>query len=265
MRYYSNAISLSKNSRGVYSLDPTLGCASGTKESKNGCYNDCYAARIARIYGYDFSKTVLRGFTSKSHLHETIKEISKVPLPFIRMGTMGDPSEAWGHTLAICEQVQKEYQLRIFGQEKKEIVIITKHWTNLTDGQLNKLGSLKICVNTSVSALDNSEMLENSLLQFERLKPFCRSILRIVSCDFNNESDEGKRFAEIQRSIFNNYNCLDTVFRVSKSNRLVKEGVINTHRTKFLGKNCTVSKFNKKTYFGKCGTCLEMCGVTMKK
>jgi hypothetical protein len=263
MREYSKFISLSKNSRGIYSIDPTLGCYSGTKEDKKGCYSDCYASKISKFYGYDFTKTVLRSFENESHLQRIKKQIEKVKLPFIRMGTMGDPSENWEHTLNICELLQQEKQLSLFKKEVKEIVIITKHWTNLTELQLNRLSKLKVCINTSISALDNYTLLNNSLIQFEILKKYCRSVLRIVSCDFNKENEIGLKLSILQDEIFKKYNCLDTVFRVSKNNKLVKDGIINISKTKFLGKNAIVSKYNRKTYFGNCNNCKEMCGVTM--
>lgn len=263
MREYSNIITLNKNSRGVYSIDPSIGCTSGMDGNKTGCYDDCYAARIARIYGYNFSKTIYRDFINASHIEQIKRQIKKVKLPFIRMGTMGDPSENWEHTIKICEALQSEKQLELFELKRKEIVIITKHWQNLTDKQLERIKALKICINTSISVLDNSDLLENSLVQFERIKPYCRSILRLVSCDFNKENTKGLEHSIKQQEIFDNYNVIDTVFRVSLNNKLVKDGIINVHKTKFLGKNTNVSKFNKKTYFGKCDNCREMCGVNM--
>ena len=68
---------------------------------------------------------------------------------------------------------------------KKQIVIITKHWNNLTSKQMKELSKFNICFNTSVSALDNKRQLTNSLKQYNKLKKYCKSILRIVSCDFN--------------------------------------------------------------------------------
>jgi len=52
--------------------------------------------------------------------------------------------------------------------------------------------------------------------------------------------------------------------RVNKKNDLVKQGVINVEQTKFLGKNALVSKMNRSTYFGKCSTCHEMCGLNIR-
>lgn len=263
MREYTNKITLTENSRGIYSLDPSLGCSSGMLNKPKGCYNDCYAARYSKKYGYDFSKTVLRYFESESHKHRIIKQISKIKMPFIRMGTSGDPSENWAHTVNICEAISKKYQLSLFDQQEKEIVIITKHWTKLTNDQLKTISKYKICINTSVSALDDPNLLNDALEQYERLKPYCKSILRVVSCDFNKKNKKGKELAAIQDMLFRHNPVLDTVFRCNPSNPLVKDGIINIKKTKFLGKKCYVSKYNRKTYFGNCANCLEQCGVKM--
>lgn len=255
MREYSNTISLTKNDRGIYSLDTSIGCSSGMANEKGGCYNDCYAAKSAKLYGYDFGKTVLRYFKGKRHERRVINQINKIPLDFVRIGTSGDPSENWEHTLNVCKVISKSY---------KEIVIITKHWTNLTDDQLKYLSTINVCINTSVSALDKPELLSNGVAQYQRIKPYCKSILRIVSCDFNADNEAGRELAEVQRRLFQNEDTLDTVLRVNKSNPLIKAGVINVKKSKFLGKNALISKFNRKTYFGKCSSCLEMCGVKIK-
>lgn len=256
MREYTNKISLTHNERGIYSLDTSLGCSSGLENNAKGCYNDCYAARYAKKYGYDFSKTKLRFFENEKHIKRTINQINKIDMPFIRIGTSGDPSENWEHALSIIDKIK---------DCEKEIVIITKHWTNLTDEQILRLTKYKICINTSTSALDESKLLNNALFQHERLKMYCKAILRIVSCDFNKENKKGLELSKVQDYIFKNYDCLDTVFRVSKNNQLVTDRIINIHETKFMGKKCNVSKFNKKAFFGKCKNCLEMCGLNMGK
>lgn len=255
MREYSNKISLAKNDRGIYSLDTSIGCASGLKDNSRGCYNDCYAAKSAKLYGYDFSKTVFRYFESEAHKRKIIHQISKIKLDFVRIGTSGDPSENWEHTLGVCKVISKA---------NKQIVIITKHWNILTDEQLMFLSKLNICINTSVSALDKADLLQNAIEQYKRIKPYCKSILRIVSCDFNLQNETGKRLSDIQSGLFKNEDTLDTVLRVNKNNPLVKDGIINVKQSTFLGKKALISKFNKKTYFGKCGTCQEMCGVKIK-
>lgn len=254
MRNYSGIISLNKNSRGVYTLDTSIGCHSGLKNNPKGCYNDCYAAKSSKLYGYDFSKTVLRYFESEYHRRQIVHEINNIKLDFVRIGNSGDPSENWEHTISILDKIKFI---------NKQIVIITKHWTNLNLNQLGFLKGINVCINTSISALDEPELLSNSLNQYHILKNYCKSVLRIVSCDFNLENETGHKLHKIQVDLFKNENVLDTVLRVNKNNQLVKDGIINVKQSKFLGKKTMISKYNKKTYFGKCSTCLEMCGVNM--
>ena len=252
VRQYSNKIALAKNQRGIYSLDTSIGCASGMANEVGGCYNDCYAAKAAKLYGYDFSKTVLRYFENEYHRRRVMNQINRIPLDFVRIGSSGDPSENWDHTISILKQIDKC---------NKQIVIITRHWTALADEHLQYLSTINVCFNTSASALDKPEVLKNCLEQYERLKPYCKSILRIVSCEFNTENETGKTLSDIQHLLFKNEDTLDTVLRVNKNNRLAKEGIIKVKQSTFLGKKALISKFNKKTYFGKCSTCHEMCGI----
>lgn len=252
MRSYSNTITLTENGRGIWTTDPIMGCNSGVEKDKKGCFSDCYAARNARIYGYDFSENVLRNFKDKKHLNSIIRKINRLEFPFIRMGNSGDPSENWEHTIKTLELLKGT---------NKEFVIITKHWNKLTKKQLCRLQVLNVCINTSISAID--EDLHENIEQYEILKGFCKSILRCVSFDFNVKNKKGSHYGLIQSWIFNNYDVLDTVFRCSKSNYLYKDGIINIKETKFLGDKCYVSKYNPKTYFGNCNNCIEKCGINM--
>jgi hypothetical protein len=254
VREYSNRIALLRNGRGVWSLDSSVGCSSGTTGNPKGCYSECYAAKSAKYYGYDFKKTVFRDFENEAHVKSIVREIFRINMPFIRIGTSGDPSENWQHTIGIIKQL---------GLINKDIVIITKHWQSLTDSQLRELTPYKICVNTSVSALDEPRLLANCLSEYRRIKPYCKSLLRVVSCDFNRSNETGKKLAAIQDELLGEHNAIDTVFRVSRGNELVKQGVINVRKMKFLGKDALVSKYNRKTYFGKCSTCSEMCGAAI--
>ncbi len=255
MRDYSPIISLTKNSRGIYSLDPSIGCNSGMSNEIGGCFGECYAAKSAKLYGYDFSKTILRDFKDEGHMRKIVAGINRVKLDFIRMGTSGDPSENWDHTVKIIQGIDRC---------NKQIVIITKHWTNLTTEQLEYFGTINVCVNTSVSAIDKPHLTDNSLAQYELLKHYCKSILRVVSADFNLNNPTGHELAKRQAELFKNENTLDTVLRVNKRNALVKDGVINVTTADFLGKKALVSKYRPNTYFGKCSTCHEMCGLNIK-
>lgn len=252
MRSYSKKITLTKNGRGIWSIDPVMGCKSGLELNKQGCFGDCYAARNARIYGYDFSENILREFENEKHLNSIINKINKLDFPFIRMGNSGDPSENWEHTLNIIELLKPI---------NKEIVIITKHWNKLNLSQLKRIKKLNICINTSISVIDKD--LYKNIEQYEILKDYCKSIIRIVSFDFNKKNKKGLNYNILQDWIFNTYDVLDTIFRCSKSNYLYKEGMINIKETKFLGDKCYISKYNKKSYFGSCENCLDKCGVNL--
>jgi len=252
MRSYSKKITLTENGRGIWTLDPIMGCNSGLQIDKKGCFSDCYAARNARIYGYDFTENVLRDFESEKHRQSIIRKINRLDFPFIRMGNSGDPSENWDHTIKILESLK---------EVNKEFVIITKHWNKLTLDQLKRLSKLNLCINTSVSAID--ENLHENIDQYNILNNYCKSVLRVVSFDFNTKNKKGLHYSLLQDWIFNTYDVLDTVFRCSKSNPMYKEGIINIKETKFLGDKCYVSKHNPKTYFGKCNNCIEKCGLHM--
>jgi hypothetical protein len=243
-----------------------MGCKSGLSNDKRGCYGDCYSAKSAKLYGYDFSTTVLRHFESAKQKSQIVKQVMNIDMPFIRMGSSGDPSENWDHTLDICEVVQRglaNAQLDLFGDQPKpkEIVIITKHWTNLSEGQLQRMGKYGICVNTSVSAIDTEHELSNRIHQFRRIAQHCKSYLRIVSFDFNIENEQGFRYSEIQSKLFQNSPVIDTVFRPDKNNPLVTSGMVNTTTANFMGKKTLVSQRSRKTFLGVCGKCPEMCGT----
>lgn len=255
MKQYSGRISLVKNSRGIYSLDTVMGCASGMANEPGGCYGDCYAANASKRYGYDFSASVLRHFDNEAHRRSIVNRINRIPLDFVRIGSSGDPSEDWEHTVSILRDIDKC---------NKQIVIITRHWTSLTDEQLAYFATINVCVNTSVSALDKPYVREHCIEQYSRLKPYCKSILRVVSCDFNLENAMGHEMAKVQAGLFRNAATLDTVFRPNKKNPLITEGVIKVASVKFMDGMSLASKNSPSTYLGKCSTCHEMCGVNMK-
>jgi hypothetical protein len=264
MKTYSNIITLSKNKRGIWDFDTVKGCESGLLHSINGCYNDCYAYKTAKRYGIDFSKSINRHFENYNHKQQIIKMIEKIDMPFIRIGCSGDPSEDWEHTISIIEQLKNSNQHTLFPLEsRKQIVIITRHWKLLTENQLSRLKKYNVCINTSVSALDSNELIQNSLKQYNRLKPYCKSVLRVVTCDFNKENKTGYQLDLIQKELLKNELVIDTVFRPSKNNTLITNSIINTKKMSFMKSKSLVSKNNKKAFLGKCANCIEMCGINM--
>jgi hypothetical protein len=268
VKAFKNKITLVKNSRGCYILDTVKGCSICRKEKPNGCYDNCYAKNIAFRYGFDFINPVKRDFTrdnqqlrlfdfqDNKHINDILNKISNIDMPFIRIGEMGDPSEYWVHTIEIC---------KIIKEAGREIVIITKHWKEISDELLADIAKLGLYINTSISALDNDYEIEYRLGQFNRLKNFCHSILRIVSCDFNTDNKEGSIREKIQKKILNNYPVIDTIFRPSKDNPLVIKNIINTRNVRFLKSNVLASVYNDNPYLGFCSDCPDMCGLTVRE
>lgn len=252
MKNYSSIITLNKNSRGIYDFDTIKGCSSGMKHTKNGCYGECYAAKSAKIYGYNFNKSILRDFDNIKHLESILNQLENKDIEFIRMGVSGDPSENWKHTLKI---------IKLICYFKKPIVIITKHWNNLTLNQLNELTKLNVIINTSVSALDDIKILNNRLIQYNIIKDYCKSVLRIVSCDFNTQNLTGLFLNDLQNKLLLNENIIDTVFRISRNNLYFKNGIINAKNNKFMNSNVLSSKRNNKIFTGFCDKCPDKCGL----
>jgi dsDNA-specific endonuclease/ATPase MutS2 len=264
MKQYKRTILLSKNERGIWDLDTIKGCKSGLNETIGGCYGDCYAYKTAKRYGIDFSISTERYFENENHRQSIVRKIEKIDMPFIRIGCSGDPSENWEHTISIINQIRNTNQLSLFDiSSKKQIVIITRHWNILKEDQLHEIAKYNICINTSVSALDKSSLIEKALSQYNRLKPFCKSILRVVTADFNEQNAKGRQMAEMQRKLLNEKNVIDTVFRPSSKNKYVTDGIVNVKKMSFMKSKALVSKYNKKTFLGKCENCLEMCGLNL--
>jgi len=268
MRPFLNIITLVKNNRGCYIIDTIKGC-SYLKINSNGCYNDCYAKNIiSRYKEFDFTKTIERkfiynknqkymfNFYDDKHENQIIQKIKKINMPFVRIGEMGDPSENWLHTINIC---------KIISYAKKPIIIITKHWETIPNNLLKEIKKLNIYINTSISALDNDYEIEHRLNQFNRIKHYCNSVLRIVSCDFNKNNYEGRIRSKIQERLFKNNKIIDTAFRPNINNPLVINKVINIEEKQFLKSKAIVSLFNKNTYLGRCESCPEMCGINLFK
>jgi hypothetical protein len=267
MKSYNGILTLNRNSRGCYILDTVKGCGVCQDEKPMGCYDNCYAKRIADRYAFDFGHTVVRKFVideeqgylldvrDQHHIGELVKQIENASMPFIRIGDMGDPSYDWNHTVDVCEKVA------IAG---KPIVIITKHWKTIPDDLLDRLSALDVCINTSVSALDDNYDIYKRRLQYERLKGYCRSVLRVVTCDFNIECREGLENEIMQEYLLCIGNVIETVFRPDKGNRLIQEGIINVTQVQFLGTKCLASMRNNDIYLGYCDTCPDMCGLANK-
>jgi len=253
MQRYTNKITLVKNARGMWDLDPFKGCEYGIKSCKDGCWGICYAAKIARSKGFDFGKTIYRYFENDKQLKAIGKIISQTSIlpdiqpPFVRLGVMCDPSFDWEHTLSIVDQI-KPYN--------PNIVIITKHWTNFTDNQIKRLKGLYI--NTSICALDAEAQRIKRLYWYNKLKDYCFSILRVNTADFNNYN-----LKQIQDKLLKNNNIIDNILRIPMSNILVKNKTLNVKKYKFLKGYTYASKHDETIYFGDCKSCPDQCGISL--
>lgn len=246
MREYKNKISLIHNRRWIWDLDPFKWCYHWTLKNDRGCYWLCYAAKIAKFRWFDFTKVVYRDFIDEKHIQEIWRQLKKVP--FVRLWTMCDPSHDREHTLKIVDII-RPYQ--------KNIVIITKHRTILSDEQLKRFNW--VCINTSISALDTDEQINHRLEQYNRLKPYCNSVLRVNTVEFRNSLFEEKK--QLQEELLRNDKVIDNILRMPNDCRFVEWWLVRVDKYKYLDVEINASKYNKNTHFGFCKDCKEQCWI----
>jgi hypothetical protein len=265
MKTYRPYLSASVNRKGVLDIDTVKGCSLGMKKyPEGGCYGLCYAAKTAKFYGYDFSKSVSRKFSSGNGRQLPLfdskviygkKEIKNLVknhnLKWFRIGTMGDPCHDWELTLLLCEWLGKY----------KTPVVITKHWIKIPERMIERFLASNAVFNTSISPLDNSEERDTRLKQFNRIKEVgIRSVLRVVSCKFG-DTKRGKKLKKIQLELFNNYPIIDNPLRIPATDKRIERGDILTEKVKDMNTYSFISLNNKATYLGKCQDCPDQCGV----
>ncbi len=255
MRRFKNVLTADVNDKGVLDVDTVKGCTAGMNARPDGgCYNTCYAAKIAKYRGIDFTVAVTRDIVIRSQQNAIEQAVANSPQGFFRIGTMGDPCHAWEWTVRVVEWLS----------EFAVPVIITKHWMKLTDVQIGRLVAHGTVLNTSISALDTANELKHRIRQFNRFaEQGGQSVARIVSCDFNSDNPEGLRMARMQEELFKLRPTLDNPLRANKSHALVRDGVIRLTKIKDLASERTVSLANETAYVGHCEGCPDLCGLTM--
>lgn len=246
MKKYLSKITLSKNNRWIWDLDPLKGCTLWMKHNKQWwCYWVCYAKNLAKFRWYDFDNAVRRYFINKRHL-ETIWEQLK-QIKFVRLWVNCDPSEDRDHTIDIVEKIKPYIE---------NIVIITKHWNILTNAQLERLAWVHI--NTSISAIDTFKQIDQRLWQYERLKKKCNSILRVNTFNFIDE-----KFKNLQNDLLNNEKVINNIMRIPQSHPLVRANLVTVEKVKFLNSYTYASINDKTVFFWHCDDCKEQCWVDM--
>ena len=255
---YTPELTATINRKGVLDIDTVKGCEFGmSKYPDGGCYGHCYAFKIARVYGFNFSKSVSRKKRSK----DVENMVRKHRLSWFRIGTMGDPCYDWENTLNVCEWLNKVQPY--WWNKPKVPIIITKHWIVLSDKELSRLDKCGVIVNTSISSLDSDYEIEHRLKQFNRLiRKGIKSILRIVSVKFG-QTINGDRLSVIQDELFKNTPTIDNPLRIPASDKRVKNGDILVEKHEDLGGGNFVSIVHNDAYLGKCNECPDQCGVNL--
>jgi hypothetical protein len=257
MRAYNDLLTADVNDKGVLDIDTVKGCTAGMSAKPGvGCYDTCYAAKIAKFRGIDFSKSVTRTVQGSAHADSIVKAVKAAPNGFFRIGTMGDPCHAWEETVGTVEWLAPY----------AAAVIITKHWHRASDDQFQRLVACGAVLNTSLSALDTPVQLIHRERELKRYAGFGgHSVARIVSCEFNVSDPIGERMNRVQRRLLSLSPMIDNPLRADKSHQLVKSGVIKLTKIHDLNSIRTISLENKSTYLGHCDTCPDICGLSTIK
>ena len=254
MRLYSSELTVDINGKGVLDIDVVKGCTFGiAAHGEKGCYQACYAASIAKFRGIDFSQAVTRKVTSRAQAKKIEKAVKASPLGFFRVGTMGDPCHDWDETTETVKWLAPYARP----------IIITKHWAKASDEHLNELSKAGAIINTSISALDSEKQLAHRERQIKRFAEMGgQSVARIVSCDFNKESEEGAKMAAIQERLFKHEFIIDNPLRIPANHVLVQSGAVKVRKVVDLIAVRTISiPEESKTYVGHCDGCTELCGM----
>ena len=255
LKVYKSNLSAVLNRKGVLDVDTVKGCEFGMAAYPNGgCYGVCYACKMATLYGFDFGKSISRKIINGEHT-KIERVVKRHRLQWFRIGTMGDPSHDWDHTLDVCEWLGRF----------KIPVVVTKHWNKMSNDHAKQLKKCNAVVNTSISPLDTKEEIKYRINMFKWLKELgINSVLRVVSVRFGNteKCDELKRK---QKMIFRNTPIIDNPLRIKATDRRVLSGDIIVKRHKDISGGSIVSVFKSNAYIGPCRTCPDQCGINFKK
>lgn len=252
-RRYLPILTATENQKGVLDVDTVKGCTLGMKARPGvGCYGECYANKIAKRYGIDFTVSVSRKLTpwNRTAVFCTVRDFSA---SWYRIGTAGEPCHDWDNTLEVCEY------LKATG---KTPVIITKHWIPLSDDHIRRLVALGGVVNTSVSGFDSDAQLKHRVAQINRLKDAgLVSVARVVTCEYGT-SEWAIAARKKQDYLMTLAPVIDNPLRAEKSNPHVLNGdIILTRRDDAVGGGKLVSLQDKSAYLGTCQACPDQCGV----
>ena len=256
-RLYHDSITASVNAKGCMDVDTVKGCTEGMRSAPDGCYGECYAAKIAARYGIAFDHSVSRGFVDRwQHRDILVRQLRMHPLSWYRIGVMGDPSHDWDHTLAVIRHLRPA---------EKTAVIVTKHWKVLTDDHIAQMQELDVVVNTSTSGLDTDAQIRHRIGQYERLRHYgIPSVNRVVTCSYA-DTGWGREREERQDYLLGLGPVIDTPLRVQATNPRVMSGeLVTIHRIDAVGGGTLLSLHDPAVFLGNCTDCPDQCGVQEK-
>ena len=253
-RLYRSILTARENGKGCLDVDTVKGCTLGMKAyPRGGCYGECYAYKDATRYGITFGVAVSRRATPGVR-DDVFCAVRDHGASWYRVGVAGDPCHDWENTLSVCE---------FLGATHKVAVIITKHWTALTDEQMRRLAALRAVVNTSTSGMDSDGEIAHRVEQMERLRAFgVSSVCRVVTCKYG-ASEWARKCKERQDYLLSITPIIDNPLRASRSNYHVAAGDIMLERMDgAIGGGKFVSLHSAEIYLGTCKRCPDQCGVT---
>ena len=255
-RTYGPFLTVALNGKGVLDIDTVKGCALGmAAHPGGGCYGECYARKTAARYGIDFTQSVNRRIHTNWHLATICKAMAESKLSWYRIGTSGDPSQDWKHTLTIIRALRHMHMTP---------VVVTKCWIPPTDEQVAELHKLGATVNISVSGLDSDAELEHRLSQRSRfIDAGIRTVTRVVTCEYG-VSEWARMGKEKQELLLAFHPVIDNPLRAPSTNpRALSGEIILTDKPKSTGGGGKrISLHSDSVYLGSCEKCPDQCGKT---
>jgi hypothetical protein len=252
MKSYKPVLTATENGKGVMDVDSVKGCTDGMSAYPGrGCYDECYAKKVATQYGMSFDAGVSR--LMPANMKPIIATVTNHHATWYRIGTSGDPSADWINTLDVCSA------LLCTG---KTPVIITKHWQALSDIQLGQFAELGAVFNTSTSGMDTDRETEYRIEQMDRLENCgIKSVCRVVTCNYG-DTEWGNICRDKQDMLLSLTPVIDNPLRARKSNpRVISGDIILTKCNEAVGSGKYISLHSKGIFLGHCKQCPDQCGV----
>jgi len=225
--YQAKPIRIEGNRKTLHNIcDVVRGCV-GARREAGGCYGSCYAMKMARMAGVDFSTPVPMILDSAA-LKRSLKRCKQ---RWIRVGVSGDPSLDWEKTVQVCELIHEAGKIP---------VVITKGWKMISEGQLVSFRRQGTILHVSISGLDGWKLVNDRLDLIARYREAGGTpVIRLISAPFTGNKEEGIGYegkpAWLQDQIITwarlyKVPILETPLRTFSTSRYVQDGTIDSER-----------------------------------